>query len=246
MARYFLAILSAGLGGVSLIAFTVFLFFGPFNFVDLGLDDPLLLVWNLLLSTLFFVQHSLMIRKSFRERFHIPRRYVGAVYSISSSIPLLLLVLLWQESETILLIIQGPLRWAFRGVFVLGILGILWGVRSLGSLDAFGIEPLVAPKEERKPGALPFRVRGPYRWVRHPQYFVVLLLIWSSPDITLDRLWFNAIWTVWIVIGTFLEERDLVEGFGDVYREYQKGVPMLVPYRRPAASGKNRVETEKP
>lgn len=87
--------------------------------------------------------------------------------------------------------------------------------------------------EGRKPGALPFRVRGPYRWVRHPQYFVVLLLIWSSPDITLDRIWFNVTWTVWIVIGTFLEERDLVEGFGDVYREYQKKVPMLVPYRKP-------------
>ena len=235
MAKYSLAILSAGLGGISLITFTVFLFFGPFNFVDLGLDDPLLLIWNLLLSMLFFAQHSLMIRKSFRERFHIPRRYVGAVYAISSSIPLLLLVLFWQESETTLLIIQGPLRLALRAIFGLALLGVLWGVRSLGSLDAFGIEPLIAPIEGKKPGTLPFRVRGPYRWVRHPQYFVVLLLIWSSPDITLDRLWFNVTWTAWIVIGTFLEERDLVEEFGNAYREYQKQVPMLVPYRKPVS-----------
>ncbi|MGB2960471.1 MAG: hypothetical protein WBG01_13590 [Bacteroidota bacterium] len=95
MARYSLAILSAGLGGISLIAFTVFLLFGPFNFVALGLDDPLLLAWNLLLSMLFFVQHSLMIRRSFRERFHIPQRYAGVIYSISSSIPLFLLVVFW-------------------------------------------------------------------------------------------------------------------------------------------------------
>jgi len=34
---------------------------------------------------------------------------------------------------------------------------------------------------------------------------------------------------VWIVIGTVLEERDLVAEFGESYREYQSAVPMLVP-----------------
>jgi protein-S-isoprenylcysteine O-methyltransferase Ste14 len=234
MATYFLVVLSAGLGGISLLGFTVFLFYGPLDLVNLTLDDPGLLVWNLLLSMLFFFQHSLMIRKSFRNRFHIQPRYSGVVYSISSSIPLLLLVLFWQESDMTLLIIQGPLRWGLRAIFALSILLMLWGVRSLGALDTFGTGSLIAHMKGRKPRSLPFRIRGPYRWVRHPLYLVVLLLIWSFPDITLDRLWFNVTWTVWVVIGTFLEERDLVEEFGGAYREYQNRVPMLVPYRKPA------------
>jgi protein-S-isoprenylcysteine O-methyltransferase Ste14 len=67
--------------------------------------------------------------------------------------------------------------------------------------------------------------------VRHPLYFFTLVLIWSSPDITLDRLLFNVLFTGWIVMGTRLEERDLVAEFGEHYRAYQRYVPMLIPYK---------------
>jgi protein-S-isoprenylcysteine O-methyltransferase Ste14 len=76
-----------------------------------------------------------------------------------------------------------------------------------------------------------FVVKGPYRWVRHPLYLFMTLMIWSCPDLTADRLLFNGLWTVWIVIGSILEERDLVLEFGDVYREYQQTVPMFIPRR---------------
>jgi len=54
-------------------------------------------------------------------------------------------------------------------------------------------------------------------------------MIWSCPDMTTDRLLFNVLWTGWIVIGAFLEERDLVAEFGDTYLEYQRKVPMFIP-----------------
>jgi len=76
-------------------------------------------------------------------------------------------------------------------------------------------------------------VQGAYRWVRHPLYYVVLLMIWSYPVLTVDRLLFNVLWTTWIVIGARLEERDLAAEFGDDYREYQRNVPMLLPTRIP-------------
>jgi protein-S-isoprenylcysteine O-methyltransferase Ste14 len=58
----------------------------------------------------------------------------------------------------------------------------------------------------------------------------MILMIWSCPDLTRDRLLFNLLWTVWIVIGSYFEEIDLIAEFGDAYREYQKRVPMLVPF----------------
>jgi len=76
---------------------------------------------------------------------------------------------------------------------------------------------------------MPFTVAGPYRWVRHPLYLFTILMIWSCPDLTRDRLLFNLLWTVWIVIGSYFEEIDLIVEFDDAYREYQKRVPMLVP-----------------
>jgi len=77
-------------------------------------------------------------------------------------------------------------------------------------------------------------VRGAYRWVRHPLYLGVLLLLWAPLDLGLDRLLAATLWTAWIVAGTVLEERDLVAELGEPYRAYQRAVPMLLPWRRPA------------
>jgi protein-S-isoprenylcysteine O-methyltransferase Ste14 len=82
---------------------------------------------------------------------------------------------------------------------------------------------------------MPFTVRGPYRWVRHPLYFFCLLMIWSCPDLSLDRLLHNVLWTAWIVVGSVLEERDLVASFGEEYSNYKREVPMLIPWRIPLA-----------
>jgi protein-S-isoprenylcysteine O-methyltransferase Ste14 len=61
------------------------------------------------------------------------------------------------------------------------------------------------------------------------------LMIWSYPDLTLDRLLLNLLFTVWVIVATLLEERDLMAAYGEAYRSFQRKVPMLVPWRiRPA------------
>jgi protein-S-isoprenylcysteine O-methyltransferase Ste14 len=74
--------------------------------------------------------------------------------------------------------------------------------------------------------------RGPYRYARHPLYLFMLLLIWSTPRFSTDQLLFNVLWTAWIIVGTKLEERDLLADFGQTYRQYQASVPMLIPSPR--------------
>ncbi len=64
-------------------------------------------------------------------------------------------------------------------------------------------------------------------------YLFVLIVIWSGTAITADKLLFNVLWTLWILIGAVLEERDLVADFGDLYRKYQREVPMIIPYKIP-------------
>ena len=226
----FLALL---VGGGSLVVFAWFLWAGAPNLVRLGLGEPAALGLDAGLCLAFFVQHSGMVRRSCRqwmERF-IPGEYGGAVYTIASGVPLIALVVLWQESPRMLASADGLLRWSLRAIFLVALVGFAWSVRSLKCFDPFGIAPI----RQRLRGAAvespPFTVQGPYRWVRHPLYFFSLLLIWFNPDLTPDRLLFNVLWTVWIVVGTVLEERDLVAAFGDRYREHQRKVPMLIPYR---------------
>jgi len=224
-------VLAVSLGGASMAAFTVFLFAGPFGVIELDLDLLGDVATNTGLSLLFFVQHSGMVRQSFRRwlaRF-VSEHYVGATYSIVSSIVLLALVLVWQESEQVIANATGVWWWTTRTLFVLAVGGVIWGALALNGFDSLGLKPIQNRLRPSAPRSSELAVRGPYRWVRHPLYFFVLLMIWSYPDLTLDRALFNVLWTLWIIIGSVFEERDLVAEFGDRYREYQRNVPMLIP-----------------
>jgi methanethiol S-methyltransferase len=226
------------IGGGSLLLFGVFLVIGPITIVRFGATEHQALLWDGLLSLLFFVQHSGMIRTSFRTWLSsiIPDHYRPATYAIASGIALTAVVLLWQPSQTVLYQAEGLLRWLARAVSVLAVVGFLWGVRALGNFDAFGLNPIRAHLRGRPLRAPAVVVRGPYLWVRHPLYFFTLVLIWSFPDVSLDRLLFNVLWTLWTVLGAYLEEKDLVADFGEKYRQYQKAVPMLFPWRLPRGS----------
>jgi len=215
----------------------VFLFHGSLNLVSLGLDEIAGLGLNAFLSLAFFIQHSMMLRRSFRRWLakFIRTEYHGALFTIASGVVLLILVVFWQKSAYILATPQGIIRWLMLAVFILAILGFYWGFRALGSFDGFGVSPILDNLRGKDQPSMPFIVRGPYRWVRHPLYFFCLLLIWSCPNLSLDRLLYNVLWSTWILVGTVLEERDLVSDFGESYRDYQRNVPMLIPWRiRPA------------
>ena len=49
---------------------------------------------------------------------------------------------------------------------------------------------------------------------------------------TVTHLFFAAATTGYILIAIQLEERNLVEGLGDSYREYRERVPALIPFTR--------------
>ena len=234
---YVMLILTYLVGVVSLLVWMVFLFHGSLNLVSLGLGEIAGLGLNAFLSLAFFIQHSMMLRRSFRRWLakFIRTEYHGALFTIASGVVLLILVVFWQKSAYVLAAPQGIIRWMMRAVFILAILGFYWGFRALGSFDGFGVSPILNNLRGKDPPSMPFIVRGPYRWVRHPLYFFCLLLIWSCPNLSLDRMLYNVLWSTWILVGSVLEERDLVADFRQSYRDYQRKVPMLIPWRiRPA------------
>ena len=220
------------LGGGGMLAWVAFLLFGPLVPVDLELGIAGGLMLDALLCLLFFIQHSIMVRRGFRLWLTriVRANFHGALYAAASGSVLLLLTGLWQPAGSVLWAPPGPFRWAMIMLFLAAGAGAWWGSKSLGDFDALGVRPALRAFDSQKPiAATPFTVRGPYRWVRHPLYLFSLIIIWSCPVFTLDRLLHNGLWTIWIVIGATMEERDLVACFGEAYRSYQKTVPMLLP-----------------
>jgi protein-S-isoprenylcysteine O-methyltransferase Ste14 len=230
---YIMISLSYILGGSSLLMFCAFCYFGSLHVVKLELTTPDILFFDAALSLAFFLQHSSMVRKPFQHylKQRIPDAYVSAIYTISSGIVLLMVVVFWQDTSSIVASAEGFFRFVMRALFAASIAGFYWGIRSLGFFDPFGIRAIIYDFHKKTPKAMPLTIKGPYRWVRHPLYFFVIIIIWTNPDLTADRLLFNVLWTVWIFIGAMLEERDLVSHFGEAYRQYQQKVPMLIPTR---------------
>ncbi len=198
-------------------------------------SETLILSWDLLLSMIFFIQHSSMLRKGVRARMAVvlPEIYHSAVYAGASGLTLLAVILLWQPSTVRLFALDPPWRYVAHGCALAALALFIWGFRSLRSFDPLGIGPLASHLRSRPPQSCPFAVQGAYRFVRHPLYLAIIVLFWSNPDLTADRLLFDGLWTAWIVVGTLLEERDLVAEFGDAYRSYRRSVPMLIPLPRP-------------
>lgn len=227
-----LTVASILLGGASLLGFGAFLWRGSFELLPLGLDGAAVLAWDAAVSAAFFIQHSGMIRTAFRRSLVrvVPLHLHAAVYSIASGIALAAVLVLWQRSSVPVWSVDPPWSLAFRASFVAAILGVVLGFRALRGFDGFGLRPIRDRRRGRTRPSGPLAVNGPYRWVRHPLYTGVLVMIWSCPAVTLDRLLFNLLWTGWMVVGTLLEERDLLREFGDDYRTYRAAVPMLIPW----------------
>jgi methanethiol S-methyltransferase len=74
------------------------------------------------------------------------------------------------------------------------------------------------------------RTTGIYSVVRHPLYTLGLGILWLFPVMTAGFLGLACGITVYILIGSTLEERRLVNEFGAEYIQYKKRVKKLIPY----------------
>jgi protein-S-isoprenylcysteine O-methyltransferase Ste14 len=172
-------ILSIVLGAGSLLLFGVFLYLGALPIVDLGLDTTTRLALDAVLCLAFFLQHSVMVRSGFRRRLRrlVGGEFHGTLYSVVSGLVLVLLVVLWQATAGNLIEPSRPLRWLLRGSFCLALVGFAWSARTLRELDTFGLLAIRRHLRGRADGPASLNVRGPYRWVRHPFYFLSLVMI---------------------------------------------------------------------
>jgi protein-S-isoprenylcysteine O-methyltransferase Ste14 len=75
-----------------------------------------------------------------------------------------------------------------------------------------------------------FVVSGIHRIIRHPWYLSGILIVWAQ-DLSASTILINMVINVYFMIGAVLEERKLVREFGEKYREYQRTVSMLFPWR---------------
>ena len=116
------------------------------------------------------------------------------------------------------------------GIKILGYIVLLVALLKYDVGRFAGITQLFTGERVSASTSEPLQKQGLNRWVRHPLYTGVFLVLWGGA-VSLFDVW-TAIWgTVYLLIGTMFEERKLLRIYGDDYHKYQKEVPRYFPVK---------------
>ena len=207
--------------------------------IDTGTIVPMAesFIVNLLLMSVFAIQHSVMARRQFKQWWTriVPKSVERSTYVLFSSLALVLLFWQWCPIPLLVWQIDNPqIALATTGLSFVGWLIVLTSTFLINHFELFGLHQVASNLAGRPMPAPRFRTPLYYRFVRHPIYLGFIIAFWAAPTMTAGRMLFAVVTTAYILVGILLEERDLVDVFGDDYRRYRDRVSMLVPWRRSA------------
>lgn len=208
-------------------------------FVPKGIDTPPTagtfwrgLLANLILLSIFAVQHSVMARPGFKSWWTkiIPKPVERSTFVLFSSLALILLFWQWRAMPEPIWTVTNPAGVYFLwALFFLGWLTVLFGTFLINHFDLFGLRQVYLYQRGNEYTHLPFGTPVLYRFVRHPIMLGFIVAFWSTPTMTVGHLLFAAVTTAYILVAIQFEERDLVRFHGQAYEDYRKEVSMLVP-----------------
>jgi len=207
--------------------------------IDVGGSAPLTeaLVINLVLMSLFAIQHSVMARPQFKAWWTqiVPKTVERSTYVLFATAALALLCWQWQPIPAVVWHVAHPSTASFLiALSLFGWLIVLASTFMINHFELFGVHQVANNFTGRSMPEAEFRTPFLYNFVRHPIYLGFIIAFWATPVMTAGHLLFAAVTTAYILVGILLEERDLIGLFGDDYRRYRHRVSMLVPWRRSA------------
>lgn len=190
------------------------------------------LLINLGLIMLFGLQHTVMARKSFKDKWTklVPQPVERSTYVLFSSVALAALLWFWQPmTEPIW---QIDIAWAsliLQWGFWLGWLILLLSTFMINHFSLFGLKQVYDYWRGNELSPPRFMEPGFYKYVRHPLMLGFLIAFWSTPTMTVGHLVFSLGMTIYILIGVYFEEKAMIRRFGDDYKDYKSRVPKFFP-----------------
>jgi methanethiol S-methyltransferase len=186
---------------------------------------------DLLLLSLFAVQHTVMARPWFKRRWTriVPAPAERATYVLAANLALALLFWLWRPIGGAVWRLSGPGAAVLWAGYAAGWAVAVSSTFLISHSDLFGLRQawLHAQRAEYRPP--PFTERSLYRRIRHPLMAGFLISFWSAPTMTAGHLLFAAAATGYILAGIAFEEHDLRQSLGESYAAYRARVPALIP-----------------
>ena len=200
---------------------------------------PVAVVIDLALLAIFAVQHSVMARKGFKERWTriVPPVLERSTFVLFASLALILLFWQWRPLGGVVWSIEHPTaRVVLQALSAAGWGLVLIATFVINHFDLFGLRQVWLQLRAEPYTPVRLRTPGLYRVVRHPLYAGFLIAFWATPAMSAAHLLFAVMTTAYILVAIQLEERDLTREHGSAYEEYRRRVPMLVPFTKREAA----------
>ncbi|MFN0138075.1 MAG: methanethiol S-methyltransferase [Phycisphaerae bacterium] len=212
--------------------------------IDSGIVGPIAqsLIINAALLSIFVAQHAIMARPTFKRWWTtiIPPAAERSTFVLAASACLGIVYWGWCPLPQVIWSIENQaIAIALNCVCLLGWAIVLYSSFLINHFDLFGLRQVWLHWRSRNAAPVGFRLVSLYKLVRHPLMLGFLIAFWAAPTMSLGRLAFALLTTAYIVLGTRMEEHDLVAQHGERYRDYQRTVPAFFPSmrrRRPTAA----------
>ena len=201
-------------------------------------DMPASLLINAALLSVFVVQHTVMARPAFKRwvtRWLAPSME-RSTFVLAACGALALVFWQWRPLPSIVWEVTQPAwAWVLRGVSLGGWATVFASSFMVSHFDLFGLRQVWFKLVGREYRPVGFRLVGLYRLVRHPLMLGFLLAFWATPVMSVGHLFFGVMVSLYIAMGVWFEERDLVAEHGEDYLKYRRSVRAIVPLPRRAA-----------
>jgi protein-S-isoprenylcysteine O-methyltransferase Ste14 len=113
------------------------------------------------------------------------------------------------------------------------LIGIFWSFKYICIREFIGINQIERYMQKRYSSDLDedltLTIGGPYKYSRHPIYFFSIMFLLFRPTMDLFYLTFFLLIVAYFYIGSYYEEKKLVKSFGEIYTNYKKSVPQIIP-----------------
>lgn len=225
---------------VALIAQVWFiLYIGEWTFMPITVNTyypvPLIdaLSINFALIVLFSLQHSVMARSFFKTYLTkiIPQAAERSTYVLFSGLALGLICLYWQPFEGFLWHVDNETgKILLTAGYLFGWGFSLFSTFLINHFELFGLQQIYLNLLNKPAPSIDFKEKLFYKCVRHPIQLGILIGLWVTPSMSYSHLMLSITLSLYIFIGLWYEERDLISEWGDTYREYRKRVRMILPF----------------
>lgn len=207
--------------------------FIPYGFL---LSDPLIgihpIVWNLFLVSLWGIIHTVMARPGFKTIITrvIPVSAERSTYVLVAGLTSIGLIGYWFTAQGMVWDLEATIAvYIIWAIFVFGWVFLLAATFAINHFDLFGLRQVFLNFKNQPLPPLRFVKRAMYKYIRHPIQTGVLIGVWATPTMSMTQITLSLGFTIYIFIGLWFEERDLIKEHGEDYLSYRRSAGKVFP-----------------